>query len=57
MTERSLDCKHKHSFCALQCHHHFLETSILSFEITITLRIGSIIRDSSKVEVKETFRS
>ena len=34
-----------------------LETSIPSFEITITLRTGSIIRDSSKAEVKETLRS
>ena len=51
MIERSFDCKH--SFCTLQCHHHFLETSKPSFEITITLRIGYIIKDSSKAEVKE----
>ena len=57
MIERSFDCKHKHFFCALQCHHHFLETSMPSFETTITLRIGSIIRDSPKAEVKETFRT
>ena len=28
-----------------------------SLEITITLSIGSIIRDSSKAEVKETFQT
>ena len=57
LVESSFDCKHKHSLCALQCHNHFLETSMPSFEITLTLRIGSIIRDSSKAEVKEIFRS
>ena len=57
MIERSFECKRKHSFCALQCHHHFLETSMASFEITMSLGIGSIIRDSSKAGVKETFRS
>ena len=55
MIERSFDYKCKHSFCALQCHRHFLGTSMSSFEIAITLRIGSIIRDSSKAEVNETF--
>ena len=30
---------------------------MLSFEIAMTLVIGSIIRDSSRVEVKETSRS
>ena len=57
MIERSFDCNHKHSFCALQCHHHFLESYMPNFGITITLRTGSIIRDSSKSEVKETFRT
>ena len=57
MIERSFDCKHKYSFCALQCHHHFLETSMPNFEITTTLRIGSIIRDSCKAEIKETFQT
>ena len=28
-----------------------------SFEMTISLRIGSIIRDSSKAEVKKTFQT
>ena len=57
MIECSFDCKQKHSFCALQFHHHFLETSMPSFEITITLKIDSVIRDSSKAEVKEKFRT
>ena len=51
MIKCSFDCKHKHSFFALECHHHYLNKPMPSFEIIITFRIGSIIKDSFKAEV------